>query len=82
LFKGILVRYIKLLIDRKAEGAGEWADILRRNGEALWNRGIDCTSGSIGPSWSEAPPTGPIQLSVRLSGVMLAEALAGLESKA
>ncbi|QTH44606.1 glycosyl hydrolase [Cohnella sp. LGH] len=77
LFKGILVRYIKLLIDRKAEGSGEWKDILRRNGEALWNRGIDRTSGSIGPSWSEAP-AGPIQLSVRLSGVMLAEALAGL----
>jgi predicted alpha-1,6-mannanase (GH76 family) len=76
LFKGIFVRYIKLLIDRNAGGSKEWADILRNNGETLWTVGRELSSAIVGPSW-EIVPSDPVQLSVQLSGMMLAEALAG-----
>lgn len=76
LFKGIFVRYVKLLINRNAEGSREWADILRRNGEKLWNSGKAPVTAIVGPSW-ERQPEGPVQLSVQLSGLMLVEALAG-----
>jgi predicted alpha-1,6-mannanase (GH76 family) len=76
LFKGIFVRYVNLLIERKAAGSEEWADILRKNGERLWSSGKDSVTGNIGPSW-EKQADGPVQLSVQLSGLMLTEALAG-----
>jgi predicted alpha-1,6-mannanase (GH76 family) len=79
LFKGIFIRYLKLLMDKDEQVMGDWAEILRSNGETMWNSGMESSTGIIGPNWAQAPK-GPVQLSVRLSGLMLAEALVGLES--
>lgn len=79
LFKGIFVRYLKLLMDKDEQVLEDWAEILRSNGETMWNSGMEPSTGIIGPDWAQAP-VGPVQLSVRLSGLMLAEALVGLES--
>ncbi|WP_020619401.1 glycoside hydrolase family 76 protein [Paenibacillus daejeonensis] len=74
LFKGIMIRYLTELMLRTGE-AEEWQEVLLHNGEQLWSAGLDHESGLTGPAW-EQRPSGPVQLSVQLSSVMLIEALA------
>ncbi|MBD2846619.1 glycosyl hydrolase [Paenibacillus sp. IB182496] len=78
LFKGILVRYIALLVET-GEAPG-WEEALLRSGETLWSAGLCRASGLVGPSWADRPD-GPVQLSVQLSGIMLFEALARLAQR-
>jgi predicted alpha-1,6-mannanase (GH76 family) len=78
LFKGILIRYLVLLLelcpDLKA-----YAELIRHNAEVLWTQGMDL-HGRFSASWT-AQPEPATQLSVQLSGLMLLEAAASLESR-
>ncbi|OWR28937.1 hypothetical protein CDO73_16790 [Saccharibacillus sp. O23] len=79
LFKGILVRYLLLLLE-EAPDHGQVLEVLNRNGALLWRQGIDPYTGLCAPDWA-ATPVLPVQLSVQLSGVMLTEAAARLERR-
>ncbi|MDO3411772.1 glycoside hydrolase family 76 protein [Saccharibacillus sp. CPCC 101409] len=76
LFKGILVRYLLLLLEEAPEES-RVRDVLLRNAEILWERGLDRDTGLCAPGWDRQPEP-PVQLSVQLSGVMLLEAAAKL----
>ena len=75
LFKGILVRYLTLLV--QAVSRPEWVALLQHNAEVLWQAGRDPESGLMGLSWG-TPPNGRVCLSGQQSGVMLLEAVATL----
>nr|WP_285857622.1 glycoside hydrolase family 76 protein [Paenibacillus lautus] len=76
LFKGILIRYLLVLLEEAPE-----EDAVRRmvqcNAEKLWEKGMLEDAGICGPAW-DTLPTLPVQLSVQLSGMMLTEAAAVL----
>lgn len=74
LFRGVLARYLGAYV--AATGDGTVAESLARNGAAVW--GHRDQRGLAGADWTRAP-LGPVDLSVHLSGVLLLEALAGLE---
>nr|WP_246369976.1 glycoside hydrolase family 76 protein [Saccharibacillus deserti] len=78
LFKGILIRYLLLLLEEKP-GNDRLRRVLRANAELLWRQGIDPQTGLCGPDWARIP-TLPVQLAVQLSGVMLTEAAARIGS--
>ncbi|MFD2615034.1 glycoside hydrolase family 76 protein [Paenibacillus gansuensis] len=97
LFKGIYVRYLVNLIEIQPELSAPWISLLRTNAESLWNHGRGSlggtvksispgdqpdpdTSGLFSLSWQD-PPEPLVQLSGQLSGVMLLEMMAVLESK-
>lgn len=79
LFKGILVRYLLLLLE-EAPDDRQVIEVLNRNADLLWRKGIDPYTGLCSPDWA-ATPMLPVQLSVQLSGVMLTEAAAWLERR-
>ena len=76
LFKGILVRYLALLV--QAVNRPEVVALLRHNAEVLWQAGRDPDSGLMGLTWNEKPQ-GCVSLSGQQSAVMLLEAAATLE---
>jgi predicted alpha-1,6-mannanase (GH76 family) len=76
LFKGILVRYLALLV--QAVNRPALVRLLRHNADVLWQAGRDPDSGLMGLSWNEQP-RGRVSLSGHQSGVMLIEAVATLE---
>ncbi|MDR0394525.1 MAG: glycosyl hydrolase family 76 [Tannerella sp.] len=83
LFKGIFIRYFTDLIrqDRlDAVAAKRYIQFLRHNAETLWNEGTSVPQVFYGPNWRTAPgaSTG---LTEQLSGSMLIEAAALLQSK-
>ncbi|MFB9991347.1 glycoside hydrolase family 76 protein [Deinococcus oregonensis] len=76
LFKGILVRYLALLV--QAVDRPDLVALLQHNAAVLWQAGRDPDSGLMGLSWDERPQ-GRVSLSGQHSGVMLLEAVATLE---
>lgn len=78
LFKGILIRYLLKLVETYPEFELP-AELIEQNAITLMEHGID-DKGRIGTDW-RMPPEGSIQLSVMLSGVMLLEAYASLQTK-
>lgn len=78
LFKGILIRYLLKLVEIYPEFELP-AELIEQNAITLMEHGID-DKGRVGTDW-RMPPEGSIQLSVMLSGVMLLEAYASLQTK-
>lgn len=76
LFKGILIRYLLVLLEEAPEEDAV-RRMIQRNAETLWEKGMLEDAGLCGPAW-DALPTLPVQLSVQLSGMMLTEAAAVL----
>lgn len=82
LFKGILIRYLTELAleeDVRQERRSAYIAFLRQNGEQLWEKGTSKPAILFSSDWSTLPK-GPVDSSTQLSGVMLTEALARLDS--
>lgn len=82
LFKGILVRYLTELAleeDLSEETRSAYVAFIRQNGEQLWSKGTRRPAVLFSSDWSTLPK-GEVESSTQLSGVMLAEALARLDS--
>ena len=81
LFKGILVRYFTDLIlmdEINASDKESFVEFLEFNATTLYNSGINRPQMLIGPNWRNAP-SGNVDLTTQLSGVMLIEAAAKLD---
>jgi predicted alpha-1,6-mannanase (GH76 family) len=81
LFKGIFVRYLTLLINQPELSAGDrekYVTFLKFNAQTLYKQGISRPGLMISPAWNKAP-SGKIDLTTQLSGLMLIEAAASLE---
>jgi predicted alpha-1,6-mannanase (GH76 family) len=82
LFKGILVRYLTELAleeDLSEENRSAYIAFIRQNGERLWSKGTRMPQVLFNSDWSTLPKS-PVESSTQLSGVMLTEALAKLDS--
>ncbi len=81
LFKGIFVRYLKMLAESDGVSDGKrnrYTDFIKHNADSLWDSGRSFSFPYLfNSNWSKAP-AGSIDLSVQLSGVFLFEAAAGL----
>ena len=83
LFKGILIRYLAQLATEPAVAAATrtgYIGFLKFNGESMWKRGTRRPPGLVGTSWT-SPPSGPVDASAQMSGVMLLEVLADLQAR-
>jgi predicted alpha-1,6-mannanase (GH76 family) len=83
LFKGIFVRYFVDLIQQdKLDAATKkrYVQFVKYNAETLWSRGTNKTLVLFGPDWRIRPGS-PTGLTEQLSGNMLIEAAALLDSK-
>lgn len=81
LFKGIFVRYFVQLIKEKninKEDKKLLTDYVIKNAETLYSQGIDHNNLLINYDWNKKP-SGKIDLSTQLSGMMLIEAMAELK---
>lgn len=81
LFKGIFIRYFKILIDTKNIDPMKKTNYLRffnKNAEALWRNGTLKEYTFFGKNWNEAP-FGIVQLTQQVSGCMMLEARAALK---
>lgn len=77
LFKGILVRYLAQLADEDDVDESDrraYRRFLHTNAVVLRDSGLARSSRRVGANWRE-PPTGAVDLSVHLSGLMLIEAM-------
>lgn len=85
LFKGILVRYLSLLVQESGLPAAKrtaYQQFLRFNAETLYSKGILRPAMLIDASWTQKPAQGAaIDCTTQLSGLMLAEIAADLEAK-
>lgn len=82
LFKGILVRYLTELAleeDVSKEKRAAYIAFLQKNGETLWENGTSKPAILFSSDW-DALPKGAVESSTQLSGVMLLESLARLDS--
>ncbi|WP_423735161.1 glycoside hydrolase family 76 protein [Chitinophaga caseinilytica] len=82
LFKGILVRYMMLLItdgNISTSDAGKFVRFLQVNAETLWLQATVRPQVLFGSKWSATGST--VDLSTQLSGCMLMEAAAELKSR-
>lgn len=82
LFKGVLVRYFTQLILNPGlppSEQEEFTDFITINAETLYHRGLS-QAQLAGPNWFDKP-SGRVDLSTQLSGVMLMEAKALLEKE-
>ncbi len=82
LFKGILVRYMLLLItdgNLPATDAGKFVSFLKVNAETLWLQATVRPQVLFGSKWNATGST--IDLSTQLSGAMLMEAAAQLKAR-
>lgn len=82
LFNGIFVRYLALLVHEKATPAAAraaYVNFLKNNAQTLWQQGTRRPQILFGPAWT-TPPSGPVDGSAQLSGVLLLEALADLQA--
>ena len=83
LFKGIFIRYFTDLIQQgRLENAARnrYVQFIKYNAETLWNSGTTKSSFLFGPDW-KTPPGSSTGLTEQLSGCMLIEAAALLDSK-
>ncbi|WP_375436117.1 glycoside hydrolase family 76 protein [uncultured Hymenobacter sp.] len=82
LFKGVFVRYLTLLAREGATPAAartSYVLFLKNNAQTLWQHGTRKPETLFNTAWT-SPPSGPVQGSTQLSGLMLLEALAELEA--
>ena len=82
LFKGILVRYLTLLIEEPAVGTTDrdaYVKFLKYNAQTLYTKGISRPALFVSPDWKSLPP-GTTDLTTQLSGVMMIEAAAVLKA--
>ncbi|MCG8337619.1 MAG: AGE family epimerase/isomerase [Proteobacteria bacterium] len=77
LFKGIFIRYFSMLI--QTEPKTKYINFVYLNGESLWERGRAQNNGLFSKDWYTLPEESE-DLSIQLSGIMLTEQLAKLES--
>lgn len=83
LFKGIFIRYLTELIQQDHLDAmvkKRYLQFMKYNAETLWKSGTTGPAYFYGPDWRTAPG-GSTGLTEQLSGCMLIEAVALLESK-
>ncbi len=83
LFKGVVVRYLTLLIelpDLDATNKAKYASFLQQNAQSLSAKGIGRPSMMISPDWTKLP-SGSTDLTTQLSGVMMIEAAAKLKAE-
>lgn len=81
LFKGVFIRYFtRLVIDGNlsADKKNNYITFLKKNGETLWSKGTNKSLILFGSAWDKAPGNST-DLTIQLSGVMLAEAMAELK---
>lgn len=82
LFKGILVRYLMQLIvqpNLAETDRNRYVDFLQHNAQTLYTQGVSRPSLMISPDW-QSMPGATTDFSTQLSGLMLMEAMAKLES--
>ena len=82
LFKGILVRYITQLIEQPNLSTAErskYVNFLQNNAKTLYSKGIQRPSLMVSPDWKNKPGE-TTDFSTQLSGLMLIEAMAKLDS--
>lgn len=82
LFKGILVRYLTLLIQESAVGATDrdaYVKFLKYNAQTLYTKGISRPALFVSPDW-KSQPSATTDLTTQLSGVMMIEAAAVLKA--
>lgn len=80
LFKGILVRYLTLLInepDLPAADRSKFVNFMKYNAQTLYQQGINRPALMISPGWNKAPQA-KTDLTTQLSGIMLIESAAQL----
>lgn len=83
LFKGIFVRYFTQLIQQERLDAGakrRYVQFLKANAETLWTKGTNKSSILFSTDWTKAPAAST-GLTEQLSGCMLIEAAALLDSR-
>lgn len=83
LFKGIFVRYLTQLIQQDrldATAKKRYVQFLQHNAETLWQQGTNKSSVLFGRNW-RVKPDASTGLSEQLSGCMMIEAAALLDSK-
>jgi predicted alpha-1,6-mannanase (GH76 family) len=73
LFNGVFARHVGSYLQVADDAA--MRDLLMRNAEAAWS--ARSPAGLFGPDWSR-PPSGAVELSTHLSGVLLLQAVASL----
>jgi predicted alpha-1,6-mannanase (GH76 family) len=73
LFKGVFARHVGSSLQVVDDAA--MRDLLVRNAEAAWS--ARSPAGLFGPDWSR-PPSGAVELSTHLSGVLLLQTVASL----
>ena len=82
LFKGVLVRYLLLLItdgNLGAADAARFAGFLKQNAETLWLKGTSRPQILFSTNWQSIPTAA--DLTTQLSGAMLLEAVAKLKEQ-
>lgn len=80
LFKGILVRYLTLLVNEPAVNAADrdkYVKFLKYNAQTLYTSGISRPSLAIGSGWNK-PAQSTTDLTTQLSGMMMIESAAQL----
>lgn len=83
LFKGIMVRYLTLLIEQPDLDGGsraKYLTFLQTNAQYLYTVGVAKPSYMAGPDWTQKP-TGSTDLTTQLSAVMMMEAAATLKAE-
>lgn len=83
LFKGVLVRYLTVLATEPAVSAANrtnYVSFLKFNAESLYKSGTRRPQFLFNTSWTSLP-TGAVDGSTEMSGVMLFEALADLQAR-
>lgn len=82
LFKGIFVRYLTLLVNHKDLPAADqkrYLDYLKFNAQTLHQKGISRPALTISSGWDKAPAS-TTDLTTQLSGMMMIEAAAQLQT--
>lgn len=82
LFKGILVRYLTLLIqspDVTEANRTAYVKFMKYNAETLYTKGIGRPQMTVSPDWKSAPPAN-VDLTTQISGVTMIEAAALLKA--
>ena len=82
LFKGILVRYLTLLIqepDVTPSARDAYVKFLKYNAQTLFTKGIARPSMMVSPDWKSLP-SGTTDLTTQISGVTMMEAAATLKT--
>lgn len=82
LFKGILIRYLTQLTEQpnlSATQRSNFVSFLENNAETLYKKGMRRPSLMVSPDWKNRPGS-TTDLSTQLTGLMLLEAMARLDS--